>query len=133
MINKEVKGTEVIKQAIQETLVFLFKSGDDIISAVSFNTGRSNDRPVMMMSLSNQKAAYPTSNKNRSFSTEPYYLIFGASEVRFVWRNKELVTNKETSKVTHFDKSVSLLKDIFSSKERINVEEFEVFSLTFSG
>jgi hypothetical protein len=43
------------------------------------------------------------------------------------------VTNKETSRVTHFDKSVSLLKDIFSSKERINVEEFEVFSLTFSG
>lgn len=83
--------------------------------------------PVILLSLDKKVVAYPSVKRAKSISSDQLFLSIGASELRFVWNTQILVSPKEPSKVSHFDRKV---RDIVG-EERMEIEEFEVFEISF--
>lgn len=59
MVNQTINEGEVSKNIGKENILWLFKKGNNIFGAVSFEAKIRKDLPTILISLTNQKVAYP--------------------------------------------------------------------------
>ncbi len=59
MVNQMINEGEVSKNIGKENILWLFKKGSNIFGAVSFEAKIRKDLPTILISLTNQKVAYP--------------------------------------------------------------------------